>query len=178
MKQLISFCADLDGRIMVFGSPKQRDIAHSSNYEETWNYLKDGFLEILPLAVERNVIIALEPLARSETNFINTAGEAIKMITELNHPNFQLNLDVKAMSDEKKPIPEIIESAKDYLVHFHANDPNLLGPGFGEIDYQPIKEALEKIGYTRYISVEVFDFSPGSEAIAQKSIEYLNNIFA
>lgn len=96
LKELTSFCADLDGRVMVFGSPKQRDIAHSSHYEETWNCLKDGFLNILPLAVERNVIIALEPLARSETNFINTAGEAIKMITDLNHPNFQLNLDVKS----------------------------------------------------------------------------------
>ncbi len=177
LKELINFCADLDGRVMVFGSPKQRDIAPSSNYKETWNYLKDAFLKILPLAVERNVVIALEPLARSETNFINTAGEAIKMITELNHPNLRLNLDVKAMSDEKEPIQEIITSARDCLVHFHANDPNLLGPGFGETDYQPIVEALEKIGYNGYISVEVFDFSPGAEIIAERSIRYLKDVF-
>lgn len=177
LKELINFCADLDGRIMVFGSPKQRNIFHSSTYEDTWNYLKEAFLKVLPWATERKVTIALEPLARSETNIINSAEEAMKMIAEINHPNFQLHLDVKAMSDEEKPIPEIIASSKGHLVHFHANDPNLLGPGFGDVDYKPIRKGLEKIGYDRYLSVEVFDFSPGAEVVAQKSIKYLRGIF-
>ncbi len=176
LKDLINFCADLGGKLMVFGSPKQRNIFPSSTYEDTYNYLKEGFLKILPLAAEREVTIALEPLAKTETNFINTAAEAIKMIKEINHPNFRLHLDVKAMSGEEKPIPEIIESSKGYLTHFHANDPNLLGPGFGKVDYQPIKKALKKIGYNGYLSVEVFDFSPGPEVIAEKSIEYLKKI--
>ncbi|PIV64123.1 MAG: D-tagatose 3-epimerase [bacterium (Candidatus Ratteibacteria) CG01_land_8_20_14_3_00_40_19] len=177
LKDLINFCADLDGRIMVFGSPKQRDISSSSNYGETYNYVRDGFLEILPLAEKRKVTIVLEPLTKKETNFVNTAGEAMKMIKEINHPNFRLHLDVKAMCGEEKSIPEIIESSKDYLAHFHANDPNLLGPGFGRVDYQPIKQSLRKIGYHHYLSVEVFDFSPGPKIIAEKSIEYLKKIF-
>ncbi len=177
LKDLIIFCADLNGKLMVFGSPKQRDIFPSSSYEETYNYVRDGFLKILPLAKEKNVTIALEPLTKKETNFITTAEDALRMIKEINQPNFKLHLDVKAMSGEEKTIPEIIESAKDYLVHFHANDPNLLGPGFGEVDYQPIKESLKKIDYNEYLSVEVFDFSPGPESIAKKSIEYLKKIF-
>jgi len=177
LKDLIIFCADLKGKLMIFGSPKQRDIFPSSTYEETYNYAKEVFLKILPLAKEKNVTIALEPLTKKETNFINTAEDALKMIKEVNHPNFKLHLDVKAMSGEEKPIPEIIESAQNYLVHFHANDPNLLGPGFGEVDYQPIKESLKKIDYNEYLSVEVFDFSPGPETIAKKSIEYLKKIF-
>jgi len=177
LKDLIIFCADLKGKLMIFGSPKQRDIFPSSTYEETYNYAKEVFLKILPLAKEKNVTIALEPLTKKETNFINTAEDALKMIKEVNHPNFKLHLDVKAMSGEEKPIPEIIESAQNYLVHFHANDPNLLGPGFGEVDYQPIKESLKKIDYNEYLSVEVFDFSPGAETIVKKSIEYLKKIF-
>lgn len=177
LKDLINFCGDLEGELMIFGSPKQRDISPSSTKEDTYNYVRDGFLEILPLATERKVMVALEPLTKKETNFINTAEEAIKMIEEINHPHFRLHLDVKAMTGEEKSIPEIIESAKDYLVHFHANDPNLLGPGFGKVDYQPIKEALEKVGYNKYLSVEVFDFSPGPEVIAEKSIKYLKEIF-
>ena len=177
LRDLLNFCADLNGKLMIFGSPKQRDIFPSSTYEDTYNYVRDGFLKILPLAEEKNVTIALEPLTKKETNFINTAEDALKMIKEINHSNFKLHLDVKAMSGEEKPIPEIIESAKDYLVHFHANDPNLLGPGFGEVDYQPIKESLKKIDYNGYLSVEVFDFSPGPKTIAKKSIEYLKKIF-
>ncbi|HIE43951.1 MAG TPA: sugar phosphate isomerase/epimerase [Candidatus Omnitrophica bacterium] len=171
------FCGEIGGKIMVFGSPKQRNTPPSSCYEDTWNYLKEAFLEVLYVAEERNVIIALEPLARSETNIFTTAEEVIRMINEISHPNFKLHLDVKAMSDEERPIPEIIASAREYLTHFHANDPNMLGPGFGEVKYEPIRAALEKIGYERYISVEVFDYSPGAEVIAEKSIKYLKEIF-
>ncbi len=162
---------------MIFGSPKQRNIPPSSSYEETWRRVRDGVADALPVAEERNVVIALEPLAKAETRFINTAEEAIKMITEIDHPNFRLHLDVNAMSDEEKSIPEIIASGRDYMVHFHANDVNLLGPGFGEIDYKPIREALDGIGYDGYVSVEVFDFSPGAETIAEESIRYLREVF-
>ncbi|MBN1445098.1 MAG: sugar phosphate isomerase/epimerase, partial [Candidatus Omnitrophica bacterium] len=57
--------------------------------------------------------------------------------------------------------------------HFHVNDRNLGGPGFGDVDFAPIIRALKDAGYGGWLSVEVFDFSPGPEAIAKKSIEYL-----
>jgi len=53
-----------------------------------------------------------------------------------------------------------------------------LGPGFGNVDYKPIIETLKEIGYSGFISVEVFDFSPGSEIIARKSIEYLKKFLS
>ncbi|GAI79407.1 unnamed protein product, partial [marine sediment metagenome] len=89
LKDLIIFCADLNGKLMVFGSPKQRDIFASSTKEDTCNYVRDGFLKILPLAEEKNVTIALEPLTKKETNFITTAEDALKMIKEVNHSNFK-----------------------------------------------------------------------------------------
>ncbi|HPC29852.1 MAG TPA: sugar phosphate isomerase/epimerase family protein, partial [bacterium] len=117
--------------------------------------------------------ICLEPLAKNETNFVNSVTDAISIIEKVNHPNLKLILDVKAMSDEKRPYDEIIYEGKKYLAHFHANDENLLGPGFGNVDFAPIISALKNIGYQGYLSVEVFDFSPGPEEIAEKSIRYL-----
>ncbi len=127
----------------------------------------------LDRAEERGVIICLEPLTKRETDFINTAEEAVSLIKEINHPNFKLHLDVKAMSDEKRQIPEIIKENKDYLFHFHANDTNGLGPGFGRVDFAPIIKVLKEIKYSGFISVEVFDLSPGPKRIAEESLAYL-----
>ena len=77
------------------------------------------------------------------------------------------------MSSEATPIPDLIRRHRDQLVHFHANDPNRQGPGFGELKFEPILAALEEINYSGWVSVEVFDYSPGVEQLARRSIEYL-----
>jgi sugar phosphate isomerase/epimerase len=86
-------------------------------------------------------------------------------------------LDVKAMSSEEKPIPQIIRESADYVRHFHANDEELGGPGSGETDFEPIAEALCDIDYEGWVSVEVFDFSPGPRKIARESLNYLQEVF-
>jgi sugar phosphate isomerase/epimerase len=82
----------------------------------------------------------------------------------------KLHLDCKAMSSESKPIPEILRANRDIMVHFHANDPNRQGPGFGELDFVPIFAALKEIDYDGWVSVEVFDYSPGVERLARDSM--------
>ncbi len=79
------------------------------------------------------------------------------------------------MATESMPIPEIIAQNAVLLAHFHANDPNRQGPGFGRLDFLPILEALGKIDYRGWVSVEVFDYAPGIERLARDSIAYLQH---
>ena len=74
------------------------------------------------------------------------------------------------MASEPCSIPEIIRESCRHLEHFHANDVNLQGPGFGDVDFVPIFKALEEVGYRGWVSVEVFDYSPGVERLARESI--------
>lgn len=171
--KLIDFCSALGGKILVFGSPKQRYIPEGMKPSEAWELCKNFFNSVLKVSEEKEITICIEPLSRVETNLINKSEEAIKLVEEINNPYLKMMLDVKAMSWEGEPIPQTIENCKRYLHHFHANDENRKGPGFGKVDFSEIIETLKKIKYNGYISVEVFDFSDGPLVIAKESINYL-----
>jgi sugar phosphate isomerase/epimerase len=176
---LVRLCADLGGNLMVIGSPKQRNLLPGITRERALGFAKEVFSRALPEAERCGVTMAIEPLTPRETDFINTAADGIELIQAINHPNFRLHLDVKAMTgSETRPLPEVIKSSAKVLHHFHANDSNLLGPGMGEIDHRPIMKALKEIDYKGYVSVEVFDYRPGAENIARQSLYYLNQVAA
>jgi sugar phosphate isomerase/epimerase len=171
--ELVSLCADLGGGVMVIGSPKQRSLLPGVSIEQAMGYAAEVFTPCLETAARRGVTLAIEPLGPQETDFLTCAADAIELIERIGHPNFRLQLDVKAMSSEAKPIPKIIRESARHLAHFHVNDPNLLGPGMGEIRYEPIIAALREAGYDGWLSVEAFDFSYGAEKIASRSAAYM-----
>lgn len=175
---LVNFCADLGGQVIVFGSPKQRSIPDGVAARDAWTRATEAFREPVLRAEERGVTLCLEPLSATETNFINTAAEAIQFVQQFNSPHFRILLDVKAMCAEPKPIPQIIRDSWPHFAYFHANDKNLKGPGFGNVDFKPIAAALKEVGYDGCVSVEVFNFEDGPETIAAKSLEYLRRVFS
>ena len=175
---LIDFCADLGGHIIVVGSPKQRNVLEGASPEQAWDWAKETFRPSVQRALDRGLTICLEPLAPTETNFINTAAEAVRFVKQFRSPSFKIILDVKAMCSEEKPIPQIIQESWPDFAYFHANDKNLKGPGFGDVDFKPIAAALREVGYDGYVSVEVFKFEEGPEVIASQSIAYLKKVFA
>lgn len=176
---LVRLCADLGGTLMVIGSPKQRNLLPGITKERALGYACEVFGRALPEAERSGITLCIEPLTPRETDFINTAADGIELIEKLGHPNFRLHLDVKAMTgSEKDPLPDVLRRSAKHLHHVHVNDPNLLGPGMGEVDHRPILRTLREIGYPGYASVEVFDYKPGAETIARQSIQYLRQAAA
>jgi sugar phosphate isomerase/epimerase len=175
--QLVDFCGDLGGEVIVVGSPKQRNLEQNVSFEQGWEWATGVFRDAVMKAEQRGITICFEPLAPSETNFINTAAQAIEFVRQLNTPHFRIILDVKAMCSEEKTIPRIIHDSWPYFSYFHANDRNLKGPGFGDVDFGPIAAALREVGYEGYVSVEVFDFEEGPERIATGSLDALKRAF-
>jgi sugar phosphate isomerase/epimerase len=175
---LVDFCADVGGKVMVVGSPKQRNVLPGVPLGQATDWAEETFREAVERAEQRQVTICFEPLAPAETNFINTAEEALRFAARFHSAHFRIILDVKAMCSEAKPIPQIIRESSPHFAHFHANDKNMKGPGFGDVDFIPIAQALKEVGYDGYVSVEVFDFAEGPEAIARRSLEYLQRCFA
>jgi sugar phosphate isomerase/epimerase len=193
---LLDLCADLGGKVLVLGSPKQRDILENQTPQGAWSRAVELLSSVLDQAAGLGLTICLEPLSPAETNFINTVAEGMQMVRQIGRPNFKIHLDVKAMSseagqesrvkgqksaqapDKGQVVANVIRSVRATDIgHFHVNDPNLYGPGMGEVDYAPIAEAVRAVGYDRWLSVEVFKYDPDPETIAQKSIDYLRRFW-
>jgi sugar phosphate isomerase/epimerase len=166
----------LGGELMVLGSPKQRDLLPGVTLAQADEYAAEIFTRIMPAIGSEGVDLCLEPLAPSETNYLNTCAQANALIARVDHPHFRLHMDVKAQSSETEgSVPELIARYAPAAGHFHAQDVNLQGPGMGDVDFGPILAALVASGYDRWVSVEVFDFSPGAEETARQSIACLRS---
>jgi sugar phosphate isomerase/epimerase len=176
--ELGRMCRDLGGHVMVLGSPQQRNLLPGVSHEQGMELAADCLRQAMPMLEECTVTLAMEPLGPKDGNFLLTADQGKQLCEMVGSPNCRLHLDCKAMASEAKPIPQIIRENARLMEHFHANDPNLRGPGMGELDFVPIFETLAEIDYRGWVSVEVFDYSPGVEALAGESIEYMRECLA
>jgi sugar phosphate isomerase/epimerase len=171
--ELARCCQDLGGSILVFGSPAQRRVPSGATAEQAADFAVDTFRLAASGLADASVTLCLEPLSPPEADFLNTCAEALAILDRLAQPNFALHLDVKAMATEELPTADLIRLHGGRAGHFHANDPNRRGPGFGATDFVPLLRALKESGYDGWVSVEVFDYSPDPETIARESLRYL-----
>lgn len=178
LRELAKACGDLGGSVLVFGSPAQRSLERGMSLDQAYTHAAEVFKAAMPAFADANVKLCVEPLTPLETDFLNTCADGVKLIEMVDHPNIVLHQDVKAMLSEPTPIPELIHKYRNITGHFHVNDSNLLGPGMGETDYHPILRALIDSDYSGWVSVEVFDYRPGAEVIAESSLSYMRQVLA
>ena len=175
---LVDFCADLGGTRMVVGSPKQRNVLPGVSPSQAREWALETFRPAgrRSRGAPRHDLPRTPQPGRNQFHQHRRPGDRVCRPTTL--PSFQIILDVKAMCSESKPIPQIIRESWPHFAHFHANDRNFKGPGFGDVDFVPIAAALKEVGYDGFVSVEVFKFDEGPQAIATQSLEYLKRVFA
>ena len=178
LTELTRLCRDLGGKTLVFGSPHQRSLMANVTKDDADLFLEEVFGALIPVLEETDTVLALEPLSPVETDVLTNAAETRNIIDSIGSPHIKLHLDVKAMASENQSIPEIIHASAAHLEHFHANDTNLQGPGFGAIEFGPIFQALHDISYAGWVSVEIFDYAPGVEQLARESIRYMQQVEA
>jgi len=179
LRALARLCSGLGGNIMVLGSPNQRNLLEGVSQEQALDHAAEVLHACTEEFAERGVTLCFEPLTPKETNFINTCAEAAELLRRVNHSTVQLHQDVKAMlGAESDSIPVLIDRHRDLCRHFHVNDTNLLGPGMGDTKYHSILAALQASGYAGWVSVEVFDYSPGAQFIAESSIRYMKRVLS
>lgn len=178
MKRLCGLCADLGGRYLVHGSPAQRRLPERDIHAPK-NWALEAFRKAARAAEAAGVLYCLEPLARNETNFVNTVAEAVGVVEGIGSAHFCTMIDCSAAGlTEEQSVAELIDQwlPSGLIGHIQVNDPNRQGPGQGAMDFAPILAALKRNGYAGDIGVEPFQYVPDGPGSAARAIGYLRGI--
>lgn len=130
---------------------------HTATEKQQQQDLVAGHLETLCARAEKaGVTLAMEPLNRFETDFINTLGQATAMIEKVGSPALKIHADTFHMNIEEDNPAAAIQTAGHHIAHIHASGSHRGTPGTGHVDWNGIFGALKAIDYRGDICIEAF----------------------
>ena len=145
----------LYGTPLVFAGRPPQPIPEPARAERVARVVA-GLRDAGAYAAAHGITLAVEPLNRFETDFCNTARQALDLVTEIGSPAIGIMLDTFHMNMEEDDLPQAIRLAAPRLVHFQANENHRGFLGTGHIDWSPICRALAEIAYPGAITLEPF----------------------
>ena len=127
--------------------------------DEEWGWSIAAMQEVCDYAASRgNLVLAIEPVNRFESHFINVAADAVRYCKEVGANNLKVHLDSFHMIREEASYREAVETCgKDYLGYVHVCENNRGIPGTGLVPWAEFFTALKKTGYTGPLTIESFD---------------------
>lgn len=179
LRALVDFGVDVGAGAMVVGSPLQRKVLPDVTYAQAWGWFSEAMAAAGEHGAAAGFKICIEPLCvEAENNFIFKACEATKMARQIGLPNVGVILDTYSASRTEEDVPAAIRDTGELLFHYHCNDLNKRGPGWGTVDFTPIMRALLDIRFEGFCSIEVFDFSIEPLEHVGRGLEYLRTCLA
>lgn len=142
---------------------KARMVADDQRKTE-WERAVTNLRKVCAMAAGRGLEIALEPLNRFESDLVNTAEDAMKLIRDIGHPAAKMVLDGFHMSIEESGIANAITTAGDKLIHLQVSENHRGIPGTGQTDWAACYRGLQSIGYQGMVSIE--SFTPDNKELA------------
>jgi len=170
-KREMERAAFLESFSITVGTARGR-IKKEDDTKRYFDRLAESMHRINDFAKGTKMQICIEAINRLEVNTLNSAKDCLWFIEEYNLNGVVLLLDVFHMNIEEKDIRGALLSAENRIGHVHIEDTNRLFPGGGHADYVRIFDALSKIKYSGYVSVEASPW-PSADVCASKSVEYL-----
>jgi D-psicose/D-tagatose/L-ribulose 3-epimerase len=159
--------------------------------DEEWKRSVEALKEVCQYAKNYGVTLAIEPVNRFETYFLNTAADAIKLVKDVGEPNIKIHLDTFHMNIEEKDFYKPIKEADGQLYHFHCCENDRGVPGTGHVDWKGVFKALSEIGYDRWLVIESFvpemrkiaasiaiwrKIAPSADAIALDGLKFIKKM--
>lgn len=195
IKGLLDIMAEVGTPVLagpLYSAVGRAEVTAPDEYKRQWDTVAKHLANLADYAGQRNLRLAIEPLNRYETDFINVCSQAMKMVNEVNHEALGVLLDTYHMNIEEKNSAKAIQLAGDKLYHFHACGCDRGTPGNDHINWDEIVAALKQVKYDAGIVIESFttdvkviakaasiwrQFEPSQEDIAVQGIKFLRSRF-
>ena len=157
---------------------------------DEWKWAVEGYQAIGPTLEQYGVTVAIEPLNRFETYFLNTAADAAALMSEVGHPNIGVLFDTFHANIEEKSIADGYRTVGKYLKHVHTCENDRGIPGSGHVEWDEVFTALREMRYDGWLTIESFgfalgelsaaasiwrDIAPSPESIAFEGVKFLKS---
>lgn len=131
-------------------------------------------------AAQYDLMLGVEILYYDETDFVNSADDALYIIQQLGHNNIGAVLDTGTLNLSKESIADIFAKLKNLMLQIHVNDndgghkqQNLI-PGEGSYDFAGLISFLKQSGYQGFLSAELSkEYADNPEAALRTTAERL-----
>jgi D-psicose/D-tagatose/L-ribulose 3-epimerase len=160
---------------------------------DEWKWAVEGYQSLGDTLIRHGVTVAIEPLNRFETFFLNTAKDAAALAAEINHPNVGVLFDTFHANIEEKSLAGACRLIGRHLKHVQISENDRGTPGSGHIDWESLLRALRGLEYNGWLTIESFgpslgafsaavaiwrDIEPSPESIAFDGIGFLRRALA
>lgn len=184
VRRLADLCADLraddqTGGVMVFGSPGQRKTVGGMAPADAKQNFIDGVRSLATHLEELDVNLLVEALPIAQSDVILTLDEAVEVVHAVGSPNVRTMFDSHNAIDEVEPHATVVDRHFDLIRHIHVNelDGSYCRPA-GGYDFKPVLQVAKDRGFGGWVSMEVFDFTPGADKMIRESYAYLTSEIA
>lgn len=154
--------AAAEAGVKVFAGPFYSPVGHLPGRRRTadeWTWAVEGFQQLGPVLAENDVTLAIEPLNRFETYFLNTAADAKALCDEVDHPNVGVLFDTFHANIEEKDISAGYRTVSKHLKHVHTCENDRGIPGSGHVEWPAVFQALRDMDYDGWLTIESFGFA-------------------
>jgi len=168
IKDCLEACVDLDCNLFVgpvYSSVGRAGMVTENEKKVQWDTVVENLGKACKWAEKYGVFIAVEPLNRFETDFINICKDAVRMIKDVGSNMLKVHLDTFHMSIEEKSSAMAVLDAGDLLYLLHASENDRGAAGTGQVHWKSIADALRRINYDKWVVIE--SFTPENKVIAK-----------
>lgn len=192
LRDAIKAVADAGSRILA--GPLYCPVGYLPGRRRTtneWNRAVEGYQSLIATLEDNNVTLAIEPLNRFETFFLNTAADAATLCDQVGHPNVGILFDTFHANIEEKDIAAGYRTVGQHLRHVHTCENDRGTPGSGHVEWDSVFQALRELRYDGWLTIESFGVALGDlsaaasiwrdiertpESIAFDGIQFLKNM--